>query len=213
MKNKRVYIPAFVRAAEFKDDQNEFDFIITSDKEDTYETVFTHDGWNFERYTENPVVFYQHRSDSDDPDNLIGITVKGPWAEQLEDGSNAWLARVRFEPAEVNEKAEKIRKKIIAGSIRMASIGADVQAYRWGNSDKNENPDTLYFTKKELFEWSVVHLGSNPSAHIQRNAKVIEEIRKERTPGNDGQDENNGKGASMQVAVNRLELAKLKSKR
>lgn len=182
MKTRQLFIPAYVRAESgFKEDQKEFDFVITTDKRDSYGTIFTSDGWDFSRYKENPVVFYQHRSSGDDPDNLIGITVKGPWKETLSDGSQAHVARVRFEEEEVNEKAEKIRKKIIAGTIRMASIAADVKEYRFGDKDKGEDPNDIYFTKKELFEWSVVNLGSNPGAQAKRNDEVILEIRSERS--------------------------------
>ena len=184
MSNKRklFYLNALVRGTEFKEDQTEFDFIITSDKVDTYRTVFTHKGWDFDRYKDNPVVFYQHRSHDDEPDNLIGITVKGPWAEKLDDGTRVWIARVRFEPKELNKKAEKIRKKIIARTLRMASIGADVHAYHWGDEDKGEDVDTLYFTRKELFEWSVVTVGANAAASVRSNKKFMRQVRSEK-PG------------------------------
>lgn len=206
---------AQVRGTEFTEDQREFDFVITTDKRDTYGTIFTADGWDFLRYTENPVVFYQHRSGSDDPDNLIGITVKGPWQETLADGSRAWLARVRFEEEDVNPKAEKIRKKIIAGTIRMASIGADVHEYRWGDKDKGEDAETVYFTRQELFEWSVVNVGSNPSAHV-RNDETVQEIRTALAPLLEGAGggSNNQQQETRRVSnkVARLQLMKYKSK-
>lgn len=177
MESKKLYIPAFVRAEEFDQDQREFDFVITTDKRDSYGTIFTADGWDFTRYAENPVVFYQHRSSDDNPDNLIGITVKGPWKETLSDGSQAWVARVRFEDEDVNPKAEKIRKKIIAGTLRMASIGADVQDYRWSDPEKGEPEDTIIFTRQELFEWSVVNIGSNPAAIKRDNSETLQQIR------------------------------------
>lgn len=212
MKTKRLYIPAYVRNdSGFTEDQTEFDFVITTDKRDTYGTIFTADGWDFNRYAENPVVFYQHRSHDDDPDNLIGMTVKGPWKETLSDGSTAHVARVRFESADVNEKAEKIRKKIIAGTLRMASIGASVTEYRFGDESMNESRDDIYFTKKELFEWSVVNLGSNSGAQAKRNDDVLTAIRSERsdddTTGDDEtSDENNG----LSVERARLEIYKSK---
>ncbi|QLE02890.1 hypothetical protein HX109_15425 [Galbibacter sp. BG1] len=211
MEAKRLYIPAYVRnySNGFTEDQNEFDFIITTDKRDSYGTIFTADGWDFTRYNENPVVFYQHRSNDDDPDNLIGITVKGPWRETLSDGTIAHIARVRFETPEVNEKAEKIRKKIIAGTLRMASIGANVQEYRWGDTSKEENGDDIYFTKKELFEWSVVNLGSNPGAMAKRNDEVLTAIRSEKDPEDTSEQPTHEKnGLSLERA--RLEIYKSK---
>lgn len=219
MKTRKLYIPAFVRAENgFTADQREFDFVITTDKRDSYGTIFTADGWDFTRYNENPVVFYQHRSSGDDPDNLIGITVKGPWQETLSDGSIAHVARVRFEEEDVNPKAEKIRKKIIAGTIRMASIGASVKDYRFGNKDQNEDPDDIYFLRKELFEWSVVNLGSNPGAQAKRNEEVLVEIRSEQSDSDkkdkkESTDHEDGsvKRHGLSVERARLELYKSKS--
>lgn len=208
MKNKILYIPGTVRGTDFQDDQREFDFIISSEKRDTYGTIFTSDGWDFSRYAENPLVFFQHRSHSNDPDDLIGVTVKGPWKDQLEDGTPIILARVRFEDAETNPKAEKIRKKIIAGTIRMASVGANVTQYRWGDKEVGEDPETVYFTRQELFEWSVVNLGSNPDASVKRMDETMMEIRKEIQP--DPKKEVSKNGISAMVA--RLEIVKYKSK-
>lgn len=221
METKRIFLGAQVRGSQFEKDQREFDFVITTDKRDTYGTIFTADGWDFNRYTENPVVFYQHRSSGDDPDNLIGVTVKGPWKETLADGSRAWVARVRIEDEEVNAKAEKIRKKIIAGTIRMASIGADVHEYRWGDKDKGEDAETVYFTRQELFEWSVVNVGSNPSAHV-RNNEVLTEIRTALTPAEESDKDTTEKEqrttteqkekTGLRNEVARLQLEKYKSK-
>ena len=179
MESKKVYLNAVVRGTDFDQDQREFDFIITTDKRDSHGTVFESDGWDFDQYKENPVVFYQHRSNSNDPDDLVGITIKGPWQETLADGSKAWVARVRFESEEINPKAEKIRKKIIAGTLRMASIGAHIFGYRYGDPEKGENKDDLFFTEQRLFEWSIVNIGSNPGAKLQRAKDVADEIRLE----------------------------------
>lgn len=184
-KKNRYFLNAQVRGKKFKDDQREFDFEITDDTRDTYGTVFTHDGWSFDAYKRNPVVFYQHRSNDDDPDNLIGMTIKGPWAETRKDGSKVWVARMLFEEEEVNAKAEKIRKKIIAGTLRMASIGADIYEYHWGDEEKKEDPDTVYLTDKELFEWSIVNIGSNGGAHV-RNTEFISVARGEKPSSDDG---------------------------
>ena len=208
METKRVYIPAYLRNTDFEKDQREFDFVITADTRDSYGTIFTHEGWSFKRYKDNPVVFYQHRSSGDDPDNLIGVTVKGPWKETLDDGSRAWVARVRFEEEEVNEKAEKIRKKIIAGTLRMASIGADVHEYRMGVKDDGEDENDIYFTRQELFEWSVVTIGSNTAAGVKRNVEVIQQIRSEQKRITKTVKKQKG----LSVTRARLEYYKLKSK-
>ncbi|MDH7444670.1 hypothetical protein [Aquimarina sp. 2201CG14-23] len=214
MKTKRVYIPTYVRSESgFEQDQKEFDFVITTDKRDSYGTVFTNDGWGFERYKDNPVVFYQHRSSGDDPDNLIGRTVKGPWKETLSDGSQAWVARVRLEDEDVNPKAEKIRKKIIAGSLRMASIGADVHDYRMGKKDQGEDENDVYFTRQDLFEWSVVNIGSNTGANVKRAVEIFQEIRSELSADyKSAEDQEDNKKNGLSVSKARLAIYKSKSK-
>ena len=218
----RFYVNAQLRAAATSEDQNEFEFVITSDKVDTYRTIFSHEGWDFKRYKENPVVFYQHRSHGDDPDNLIGMTVKGPTPEVLEDGTRVHVATVRFEPKEVNEKAEKIRKKIINGTLRMASIGADVLEYHWGSEERGEDEDTVYFTKQELFEWSIVTLGANSAAHV-RNTEFMTAVRSEKEAAT-SEEETTAEQASggepykrksktgFNITAARLEIAKYKYK-
>lgn len=236
-KTNRYFVSAQIRGKKFEADQREFDFEITDDTRDTYGTIFTHKGWNFKRYKTNPVVFYQHRANDDNPDNLIGVTVNGPWAETRKDGSKVWVATMRFEDEDVNPKAEKLRKKIIAGTLRMASIGADVYEYHWGDEGKKEDVDTVYLTKKELFEWSIVNIGSNSGAHV-RNQKFMSVARGEKdsekekpsfqiTPGKkikrkkdvDSKKRNKknkkskkrSKNNGLNIQANLLEIAKLKS--
>jgi len=59
----------------------------------------------------------------------------------------------------------------------MASVGARVHDYRLGNTKEGEDSGTIYFTRQELLEWSVVSVGSNPEAF----KRGIEEIREELT--------------------------------
>lgn len=212
METRKMYIPATVRGTDFDPDQREFDFMITTDRKDSYGTIFKTDGWDFTRYLENPVVFYNHRSGGDDPDDLIGITVKGPTREKLADGSTGYVATVRFESADINPKAEKIRKKIIAGTIRMASIGAMVKELEW-DEDEDGN-EVLIFTSQELFEWSVVNIGANPGAILKSNEETLAQIRSEKNGGIPKKPERKtGEDNGLNdVQVARLEIAKRKSK-
>jgi phage head maturation protease len=206
MKNKRFYTPAYLRGTDFTEDQTDFPFVITSEEVDSYRSVFKADGWSFDRYLRNPVVFYQHLSHTDDPDNLVGITVSGPTEIVLENGTRAFEAIVRFEPADVNAKAEKIRKKIIAGSLKMASIGADVLEYHWGRAEWGEDDDVVYFDRQELVEWSVVTLGANPDA-LARNQDFITQVRSEKSAQ---ELPPRGEGSTVSLVDHALEVAKRK---
>lgn len=168
--NKPVIREAVIRALSDDNKSNrEAEFVISTETEDTYGTVFKISGWDLKRYEQNPVVFYAHKSHSDNPDMLIGTSTV-----RIED--NQLIAIVRFESAEINPVAEKIWQKIQAGTLRMASIGANPKKGHWGDEKLGENRDTIYFDEQELLEWSIVPIGSNPEA-LKREAQTIEEIR------------------------------------
>ena len=170
MENQIVTRDAFVRntTAEMLD-KRQVEFVISSEAVDSYGTVFKMDGWDLNQYMQNPVVCFQHRSNSDDPDNLIGTSTVRIEGDKL-------IGTVTFEDADVNPKAEKIFRKVQAGTLKMASVGARILKARYGDDEKGENKDVLYFTKQRLMEWSVVSIGANPDAQ-KRNTQTIEEIR------------------------------------
>jgi len=143
-----------------------YEFVISTETPDSYGTVFRMDGWMLDRYLRNPIVCYGHNAGYGDPDTIIG---RGEVF--VEEGK--LMGRVHLE--EGNTLADKLKRKIDNGLIRMASVGAIVHKAHRGDKDKNEDPDLIYFTRQELAEWSIVGIGSNPDAH-KRNAQTIEEL-------------------------------------
>jgi HK97 family phage prohead protease len=171
MSNTRIVTrDAFVRdtTADMLE-KRQVEFVISSEAVDSYRTVFKMDGWDLNDYTRNPIVCYQHRANSDDPDNIIGTSTLRIEGDEL-------VGVVTFEDAETNPKAEKIFQKVQSGTLRMASVGANVQKARLGVEENGEDPDVLYFTKQRLMEWSIVSVGSNPEAH-KRNSETLAEMR------------------------------------
>tara|TARA_R110002096_G_scaffold230688_2_gene420340 strand:+ start:480 stop:1100 length:621 start_codon:yes stop_codon:yes gene_type:complete len=171
MSNTRIVTrDAFVRdtTAEMLE-KRQVEFVISSEAVDSYRTVFKMDGWDLSGYNRNPIVCYQHRANSDDPDNIIGTSTLRIDGEDL-------IGTVTFESAEINPRAEKIFQKVQSGTLRMASVGANVQKARLGVEENGEDPDVLYFTEQRLMEWSVVSVGSNPDAH-KRNSETLAEMR------------------------------------
>lgn len=148
------------------EEKRQVDFIISTEMRDTYGTVFTLDGWNLSRYERNPIVTYMHDDFSSDPDMVIGTS-----EIRFEEG--AMIARLTFEDPEEtkNEIADKIWRKVKAGTLRMASVFADVLDGNWGERSKGQDPDTFYFTKQELYSWSIVTHGSNPGA-LKRSDEI-----------------------------------------
>lgn len=147
------------------------EFVISTEAVDTYGTVFKMDGWNLNRFNNNPVVLYGHRSHDGNPDFIIGT------GEVYREGDKL-IGRVTFEPEEDNPLAEKVYRKVKRGTIRMASIGADPKEGSFGNKETGENPEVFYFRNQDLLEFSLVPIGSNPDA-LKRNAQAIEDFKKE----------------------------------
>lgn len=154
-------------------EKRQAEFVISTEAVDSYGTVFRLDGWDLSRYNANPVVLFGHRSNDGDPDNVIGVG-----EVFVED--NKLIGRVTFETEDVNPKAEKIYRKIQAGTLRMASIGAHILDGRMGNKERGEDPDVVYFTRQQLLEFSIVPIGSNPDA-LKRSAETMAEIKKQYT--------------------------------
>lgn len=174
MENKVTpFIPALVRAISEDAKANRYvDFVISTEAKDTYDTVFKIEGWKLDRYHQNPIVLYNHRSYSDNPNMIIGTSKV--WIE-----GNLLIARCYFESADVNPLAETIYQKVVAGTLRMASVGVNPIRGHWGIFENGENPDVYYFDEHELLEWSIVPVGSNPDA-LSRSAKLIEDFTKDK---------------------------------
>ena len=161
---------AQVKPESFNEEERTAVFVISTEDVDSYKTVFRAEGWDTEQYMRNPVVAYNHNVHDANPDNIIGITER-IWKE-----GTSTLAEVRFEDAETNPLAEKVYRKVKNGTLRMASINAQIDKYHMGKRDAGEDPDVVYFDKQRLMEWSVVSVGANPNA-FKRNTEELEALR------------------------------------
>lgn len=163
------------RSVEFRSASEELlskrqvEFIISSESEDNHRTVFIQEGGDFSRFTPKGIVLYAHNSHSSNEDDVLG------YGEIIRE-NDITVGRVTFEPKEINEKAEKIFRKIENGTPYMASIGFNPKKATFGDEKRNENPDVLYFREWELLEFSVVPIGSNPDAN-KRNAQTVADFR------------------------------------
>lgn len=143
------------------------DFVISTGEKDRYRTVINPENWALENYNKNGIVGYQHAVYGDrynDPDNIIGSGFA--WIE-----NDLLIGRVTFETEDINEKAEKIFKKVQAGTLKAASVGfRELTDGKWGEGDEaltGANP-TYYYGKVELLEFSIVTIPGNASA-LKRN--------------------------------------------
>lgn len=150
-------------------EKRQVEFVISTEAVDTYGTVFRSDGWLLDRYNSNPIVLYGHRSWDGNPDMVVGTGYVFKEDRQL-------IGRVTFETEDLNPIADKVFRKIQAGTLRMASIGADPKKGHWGVREAGEDPDVLYFDEQELLEFSIVPIGSNPEA-LKRTATAFETLK------------------------------------
>lgn len=150
-------------------------FVASDGTRDSAGTVLNQDGWRLERFNKNGVIGYQHKvygswSDTDNPDNVIG---KG--YAYVKDGK--LLVDVEFEPAEINELAEKIYQKLLFGSLKAVSVGfLPVGRGQWGKDEEapdGKNP-TYYYAGQELLEISVVNIPANPNA-LKKGLEGVED--------------------------------------
>jgi hypothetical protein len=145
-------------------------FVISTESVDRHGTVFKLAGWELDSYNRNPIVGYNHVVSGDNPDTIIGTS------RVFQDG-DALIGEVTFEREGNNPLADKVFNKMNDGILKMASVGAIPHEYRYGDSNEGEDRDTVYFTRQELIEWSVVSAGSNRDA-FKRSADQVDEIKK-----------------------------------
>jgi hypothetical protein len=147
------------------------EFVISSSTKDRYKSVVNMDGWEIDNFNKNGIVGYQHNvyggnmCTPDDPDDVIG---QGrAWIEGT--GERAVLmGSVTFEPVEINPKAEKIFRKVLAGTLKATSVGfLEIGEGEWESrtDEKGNVLDRTYRYKgQELLEFSIVNIPANPDA-------------------------------------------------
>ncbi|WP_435624481.1 hypothetical protein [Flagellimonas sp.] len=171
--NKEVNRAIGIEVLSVDEEKRSIDFVLSSEAVDSYKTVFKSDKWRMARYNANPVVTFNHDDYSSDPDSVIGT------AEIRFEGGKM-IARAFFEDNEPdgdrNEKADKIYRKAKKGTLRGASIRAAIYEARYGDKNKGEDEEVLYFEDQELIAWSIVTIPSNPEA-LSRSNQAMEAIR------------------------------------
>jgi hypothetical protein len=146
-------------------------FTISSDARDRHRSRINMDGWELKNFILNPIVGYQHNvyggnmCTPDDPDDVIGSGVDIKLVE--EDGRKLLVSNVKFESGDINPKAEKIFRKVLAGTLRATSVGF-LEVGKGENKKEKDlsgnEIETYYFKGQELLEFSIVNIPSNPEA-------------------------------------------------
>jgi hypothetical protein len=167
LRNTYGYVREFNKDVE---DTREVEFIISSAAKDRHNSILNMDGWNLENFNRNPIVGYQHNVygnlfGNDDPDDIIGSG--RAWIDINQKGEKVLMGSVKFETKDINEKADKIFKKVLAGTLRSTSVGfMEIGKGEWRETrDTEGKKDKVYhFKGQELLEFSIVNIPSNPEA-------------------------------------------------
>ena len=168
------------------------EFVASDSSVDSYGTVLPVDKWDLQRYQNNGIVGYMHDvygdswTKSADPDDVIGKGVAFIEDEKL-------IVRITFEPKELNEKADKIFRKLQFGSLHAVSVGfrATGKGHK-GDEERGEDPNVYYYGGQELLEVSVVNIPSNANAlkralEEERAGWDVEEEKEIRKPEEEAQ--------------------------
>lgn len=151
-------------------------FVASTSDKDRHGTVLNQSNWKLDNFRLNPVVGYQHNvyggdmCNAPDPDDIIGrgnVSVQQTRAE----GSEQLIIDITFEDKDLNEKADKIFRKVLNGTLNAVSVGfspiADPETNQFsrdGDEKAGEDPTAQYFYGQELLETSVVNIPSNAQA-------------------------------------------------
>ena len=170
------YCKCFVRALpDNVEEDRTIQFVASDNTRDSYRTVLPVDKWDLTRYDKNGVVTYQHNAFSSDPDMVIGRGVAQVEGDEL-------IVAITFETADLNPIADKVFRKILAGTINAVSVffNPTKRGY-WGTGEEAENGSkpTYYYDGQELLEVAVVVLPGNPNSTkrtFEENRDILSEI-------------------------------------
>lgn len=161
---QNVYDRMAIRAAipEDVEETRTLEFVASDNTRDSYGTVLPVDKWDLDRFNKNGLITYQHQYYSGDPDSVIGR------GEARVEGKKL-IVRVKFEDAELNPRAEKVFRKLLAGTLNGVSVSFSPTSRtvgHWGEGKESRDGEkpTFYFDGQELLEIAVVTLPSNKNA-------------------------------------------------
>ena len=178
----KQFISGYVRALTRQQAEKNrvVDFVASTGERDRHGTVLNQSNWLLDNFNRNGIVGYMHNVygnpfGSSDPDQVIGTAKARVFSGNL-------VCSIRFEPKEINPLAEKIFRKVLAGTLKAVSVGfLPVGSGHWGEGEEAEygqNP-TYYYDGQELLEISVVTIPSNPGAIKQNfNHSKLERLRR-----------------------------------
>ena len=90
------------------------------------------------------------------------------------------LVDITFEPASINELAEKVYQKVLFGSINSVSVGFIPIKGHWSDKEgegPREKNETYFYDQMQLLEISVVNIPANGNANKKGEGEVEDELK------------------------------------
>lgn len=138
-------------------------FVFSDESRDTYGTILSADKWDLKRFNKIGVAFYNHNGRSGDPDQTIGTA--RAWVE-----GKKLVGKIKFEEKELNPIAEKVFRKVLAGTLRCVSVGfmpLERGSFGEGEEAVGGKNETYYYGRCELLEISVTPMPANKNALVR----------------------------------------------
>lgn len=154
-----LYSRAAVAPDSLSDESRSVDVIASTEAIDSHGTVIRQN-WQLDRYRASPVVLYAH----DSCELPIGLASN----VRIQDG--ALCATLTFSTEDLNPQAEMVWKNVKAGTLRGVSVGFWPHSVRW---ETEEDREFVVLDDNELFEISMVPVGSNPETLAQMRARAL----------------------------------------
>jgi HK97 family phage prohead protease len=126
-------------------------------------------GWDFKRFTDNPVVEWAHRYD---------IPAIGK-IERLVIDNKGLHGFVFFNSKDFDPFGWSIGQRVKAGVIRAGSVGFRVMEIEIPSKEESRDGTSLIFKKQELLEFSICNVPANPFALAKNNEMAKTETTQE----------------------------------
>jgi hypothetical protein len=156
------------------DEKKGYSFIISDESVDSHGTVFRTDGWQHPERFSAPVTYGHPDISSPNPDDA-SIALSDIEIDSTTKQMRAFISDDYWDTG--NEIADKVRRKLENGTLKDASIRAQVEDGYMGKKERGEDPDVFYFTNSRLMDWGIVAHGSNLNAG-KRMLEVIQRLTK-----------------------------------
>ena len=125
-------------------------------------------GWDFSRFSENPVVEWAHRYDIPAIGKIEGLAIDDKGLHGV----------VFFNDKSFDPFGWSIGQRVKAGVIRAGSVGSRVMEIEIPSKEDSKDETSLIFRKQELLEFSICNVPANPFA-LAKNKEQLAMLRHE----------------------------------